>query len=161
MKPTIKSESLDAPVVTVLISALNAELDQRYPEAGANHFRLDPDDVAPGRGVFLVAYAHGEAVGCGATRLNEPGTAEIKRMYVIPAYRGRGIAGYLLTALEEHARTLGALQLVLESGERQPESLAVYRRAGFKEIPRFGEYLDSELSLCMGKTLASEGPGPT
>lgn len=155
MKPAIKSESLDTPVVAALIGALNAELDQRYPEAGANHFRLDPDDVAPGRGVFLVAYAEGEAVGCGAARLNEPGTAEIKRMYVIPAYRGRGIAGHLLAALEDHAKVLGARQLVLETGDRQPESLAVYRRAGFEEIPRFGEYADSPLSMCMGKALGS------
>lgn len=153
MKPVIKPESLDTPVVAALIGALNAELDQRYPEAGANHFHLDPDEVAPGRGVFLVAYAQGEAVGCGATRLNEPGTAEIKRMYVIPAYRGRGIAGHLLAALEDHAKVLGARQLVLETGDRQPESLAVYRRAGFEEIPRFGEYVDSPLSMCMGKAL--------
>ena len=153
MKPLIKSETLDTPAVVALIRALNAELDERYPEEGANHFRLDPAEVAPGRGVFLVAYADGEAVGCGATRLNDPRTAEIKRMYVNPAYRGRGIAGQLLSALEEHARTLGARQLVLETGDRQPESLAVYRRAGFEEIPRFGEYLDSPLSICMGKVI--------
>lgn len=153
MQPIIQPESLDTPVVTALIRALNVELDERYPEEGANHFRLDPEEVAPGRGVFLVAYVRGEAVGCGATRLNEPGTAEIKRMYVLPAYRGRGVAGYLLSALEGHARSLGARQLVLETGERQPESLAVYRRAGFEEIPRFGEYVDSPLSVCMGKVL--------
>lgn len=153
MKPTIRSEALETPAVIALIRALNDELDERYPEADANHFRLDPEEVAPGRGVFLVAYADGEPVGCGATRLNEPDTAEIKRMYVMPAYRGRGIAGHLLSALEEHAKMLGARQLVLETGDRQPESLAVYRRAGFEEIPRFGEYVDSLLSLCMGKKL--------
>ena len=153
MTPEIRTATLDQPEVLELIRALNAELDVRYPEEGANHFRLDPDEVAPGRGVFLVAYAQGVAVGCGATRLNDPHTAEIKRMYVLPAYRGRGIAGAVLTALEAHAKTLGAKALVLESGERQPESLAVYRRAGFREIPRFGEYLDSPLSLCMGKAV--------
>ncbi|HEY5806784.1 MAG TPA: GNAT family N-acetyltransferase [Povalibacter sp.] len=153
MTPEIRTAALDQPEVLELIRALNAELDVRYPEEGANHFRLDPDEVAPGRGVFLVAYAQGVAVGCGATRLNDPHTAEIKRMYVLPAYRGRGIAGAVLTALEAHAKTLGAKHLVLESGERQPESLAVYRRAGFREIERFGEYVDSPLSLCMGKAV--------
>ena len=62
-------------------------------------------------------------------------------------------AAHLAAELERQARTLGARELVLETGDRQPESLAVYRRAGFRKIPRFGEYLDSPLSLCMGKAL--------
>lgn len=155
MKLTIKQETLDSPAVQALIAALNAELDQRYPEEGANHFRLDPDEVSAGRGAFLVAYADGVAVGSGAVRLNEPGVAEIKRMFVLPPWRGRGIAGTVLSALEEHARQLGAHQLVLETGSRQPESIAVYSRAGFVEIPRFGEYLDSPLSVCMGKDISA------
>jgi putative acetyltransferase len=153
MSPVIRQETLDSPTVQSLIRALNAELDERYPEEGANHFRLDPEELGPGRGAFLVAYGEGEAVGCGAVRLNEPGVAEIKRMYVRPEWRGRGVAGAVLSQLEQHARTLGVTRLVLETGERQPESLAVYRRAGFVEIPRFGEYLDSPLSICMGKDL--------
>jgi putative acetyltransferase len=154
MKPTIKLESLDSPTARALIAALDAELDERYPEEGANHFRLDPNEVAPGRGAFLVAYVDDIAVGCGAVRLNEPGVAEIKRMYVAQEWRGRGIAGAVLAALEDQARRLGARRLVLETGARQPESIAVYARAGFVEIPRFGEYLDSPLSLCMGKEVA-------
>lgn len=153
MTLTIRPESLDAAAVQSLVRALDAELDQRYPEEGANHFRLDLHEVMPGRGVFLVAYAEDVAVGCGAVRINEPGVAEIKRMYVLPECRGRGIAGAVLKALEQQAEALGAHQLVLETGARQPESLAVYRRAGFIEIPRFGEYLDSPLSLCMGKSI--------
>ena len=157
MTITIEPAAIDSPPVTTLILALNAELDARYPEEGANHFRLDPDEVAPGRGAFLVAYVDGVAAGCGAVRVNEPGTAEIKRMYVLPAHRGRGIAGKILAELEDHARTLGVRQLVLETGARQPESIAVYSRAGFVEIPLFGEYLNSPLtSLCMGKKLAHE-----
>jgi putative acetyltransferase len=155
MTPTLKQESLHQPQVLALIRALNAELDERYPEEGANHFRLDPDEVAPGRGAFLMAYAGDEGIGCGAVRLNEPGVAEIKRMYVVPSWRGRGVAGALLAELEAHARALGAKQLVLETGARQPESIAVYRRAGFVEIPRFGDYVDSPLSVCMGKQIAS------
>jgi putative acetyltransferase len=155
MSPVIRQETLDSPTVQSLIRALNDELDERYPEEGANHFRLDPEELGPGRGVFLVAYGEGEAVGCGAVRLNESGVAEIKRMYVRPEWRGRGVAGAVLGQLEQHARTLGVTRLVLETGERQPESLAVYRRAGFVEIPRFGEYLDSPLSICMGKDLGA------
>ena len=151
--PVIKSEALDTPTALQLIAALNAELDRRYPEEGAKHFRLDASEVAPDRGVFLVAYADGEAVGCGAVRMNEPGVAEVKRMYVRPEWRGRRVASRILAALEQHAMRLGAHQIVLETGERQSEALSLYRRAGYVEIPRFGEYLDSPLSLCLGKNV--------
>jgi GNAT superfamily N-acetyltransferase len=153
MSIEIRSERLDEPVVRSLVLALNAELAERYPEEGANHFRLDPEEVGPGRGAFLVAYVDEKPVGCGAVRINEPGVGEIKRMFVIPGFRGRGVAGAVLSALQDYARDLGAHKLVLETGSRQPEAVALYRRAGFIEIPRFGEYVDSPLSLCMGKEL--------
>lgn len=155
MKPVIQQQSLLSPVAQSLIAELNAELDQRYPEEGANHFRLDETELAPGRGVFLVAYVEGQAVGCGAVRINEPGVGEIKRMYVAPSWRGKGIAGAVLGSLEEHALRLGARRLVLETGDRQSEVLQLYRRAGFIDIPRFGEYVSSPMSVCMGKTLSA------
>jgi putative acetyltransferase len=149
----IRAEPLSSPVARLLIEALNRELDGRYPEEGANHFRLEEDEVAPGRGVFLVARDDGEPVGCGALRLLEPGTAEIKRMYVAPAARGRGAGRAVLAALEDAARELGARRLVLETGDRQHEAVGLYERAGFARIERFGEYASSPLSLCMGKDL--------
>ena len=76
--------------------------------------------------------------------------------FVIPAVRGRGFSRSMLTALEDSARELGIRRLVLETGPRQLEALALYRRAGFVAIPRFGEYTHSELSLCMGKDLHEE-----
>src|SRR5262245_54116462 len=124
---TLHPEPLDSPAARRLIPALNAELEGRYPEAGADHFRLDPEEVGPGRGAFVVAYAAGEPVGCGAVRRLDADVAEIKRMYVIPALRGRGIAGRVLAALEDEARTLGVARLVLETGVRQPEAIALYR----------------------------------
>jgi putative acetyltransferase len=151
---TIQRESLDSAAARELILALNRELDERYPEQGANHFRLDPAEVAEGRGGFYIARFGHAIAGCGAVRLVDVGAAEIKRMYVSPALRGRGIATRILSHLEGEARRLGAARLVLETGERQFESVALYRRAGFVEIPRYGEYVDSPLSLCMGKPLA-------
>ena len=136
-----------------LICALNAELEQRYPEDGANFFRLDAEDVADGRGAFLVAYMDGRPVGCGAVRRNEPDVAEIKRMYVAPEARGRGVGRLVLDELEAVARQLGIRRLVLETGPRQPEALALYRHAGFVEIPLFGEYVGAEFSVCMAKNL--------
>jgi len=152
----IRRENLLSPVANSLIQSLNAELSQRYPEEGANHFRLDPEEVAEGRGAFYVAYRDGQPVGCGAVRLLDASTAEIKRMYVMPAARGRGIGWALLDSLESDARRLGARLLVLETGERQAEALALYARAGFFRIPAFGEYMGSPLSVCMVKTLQNQ-----
>lgn len=149
----IQPEPLTSPVACRLIEALNVELSERYPEEGANHFRLDPDEVAHGRGVFLVAYQGLAAVGCGALRRTGTGTGEIKRMYVVPSARGQHVATALLSSLEAEARALAMRRLILETGVRQHEALALYRRAGFETIPVFGGYVDSPLSFCMAKTL--------
>ena len=136
-----------------LILALNAELRGRYPEEGACHFRLDADEVAEGRGAFLVAYRGGKPIGCGAVRRNEEGTAELKRMYVCMEERCRGVGRAILDALEAEARKLGVARLVLETGTRNPEAIALYERAGFGHIPAFGEYVGSRVSVCMAKEL--------
>ncbi len=102
--PEIRREDILSPVVQRLIDALNAELDARYPEEGANHFRLDPEEVADGRGAFLVAYIGGKPVGCGALRRIEPAVAEIKRMYVAPEAHGRGVGRQVLLELEAEAQ---------------------------------------------------------
>jgi GNAT superfamily N-acetyltransferase len=152
-KVDIRREDILSPVVQRLIGALNAELDARYPEEGANHFRLDPEEVSDGRGGFFVAYISGKPVGCGAVRRIESAVIEIKRMYVAPEARGRGVGRQVLRELEAEARRLGATRLVLETGPRQPEALALYSRAGFVEVPNFGEYVGCEFSVCMAKEL--------
>lgn len=149
----LRREELSTPVVQQLITALNAELEARYPEEGANFFRLDPEEVSQGRGAFLVAYANSDPIGCGAVRQNEPGVFEIKRMYVDPRCRGRGVGRKIVDALEAHARRLGAQRIVLETGPRQPDAIALYHHAGFSEIPLFGEYIGSKFSVCMAKEL--------
>lgn len=153
--PSVGPEPLDSPAVQQLIAALDAELSGRYPEAGATHFRLDPEEVGPGRGVFLVLRDGDSAIGCGAIRRLDARTAEIKRMFVVPDRRGQGLGGVVLGALEAAARALGVTRLVLETGVRQPEAIALYRRFGFSGIPPFGEYIGSELSVCLGKELAA------
>ena len=150
----VRREDITSAVAAGLIAALNAELSERYPEEGANHFRLDAAEVAEGRGAFVVACIGGEPGGCGAIRRIDAGTGEIKRMYVAPSLRGRGIGVHLLATLEAEARRLGLSRIVLESGTRQPEALGLYRRAGYVEIPAFGEYVGSPLSVCMEKRLA-------
>src|SRR3954463_7289471 len=101
----ISPEAFTSPVAAALIAALNAELSAIYPDPGSTHFRLNPDEVAPGAGIFVVARRHGRPVGCGAVRcLREadlvrelgPRVGEIKRMYVAPEVRGQGIGRALL-----------------------------------------------------------------
>lgn len=150
---TVARADLGSAVVRGLIAALNAELSSRYPEAGATHFRLDPQEVAPGHGAFLVAARGERPVGCGAVRRIEARTGEVKRMYVAPEARGLGVGRTVLAALEAEARALGCARLVLETGVRQPEAIRLYERAGFIRIPAFGEYVDSPLSVCMAKDL--------
>jgi GNAT superfamily N-acetyltransferase len=156
----IRVANLSSAPAADLIAELDAELTRLYPEPGANHFDLVGAQVVPDRGVFLIAWADDQPVGCAALRqatggAAAPGTGEIKRMYVRPGRRGLGIGRALLAELERRAKQLGMTRLVLETGERQPEALALYRRAGFVPVARFGEYRDSLLSLCMGKSLAS------
>ena len=150
---TTRHVPLTSEVALALIQALNAELSATYPEPGATHFRLDPDEVAQGRGAFLVAFDGDTPVGCGGIRRIDEARAELKRMYVAPPHRGRGIGALLLRNLEDAARALGVRQVVLETGIRQGAALELYRRAGYEEIEPFGEYLGSELSMCLGREL--------
>ena len=151
---TIERAELGAQTSRSLIAALNAELCSAYAEPGANHFALDPAEVAPGRGAFLVVHLDGKPVGCGAVRLLDDETGELKRMYVAPELRGRGLGRRLVAALEAEALTLGARRLVLETGVRQTRALALYRNTGFRAIPLYGEYcLSPATSICLGKEL--------
>jgi putative acetyltransferase len=149
----VQRVDIRSPAAGHLVEALNAELSSRYPEAGATHFRLDPEEVADGRGAFVLASRSGKPVGCGAVRRIEERTGEIKRMYVRPGERGSGVGRALLATLETEARALGLSRLVLETGVRQPEAISLYERAGFSRIAPFGEYIGSALSVCMAKEL--------
>lgn len=154
MHLVIQREDLDSRPAQELIGALNVELRGAYPEPGANHFGLSAAEIAPGHGAFLVAYREQTPVGCGAVRLLDPETAELKRMYVDPTLRGTGIGRRLVEALEAEARSLGASRLVLETGTRQHAALALYARCGFERIPLYGEYLLSpDTSICLGKSI--------
>lgn len=150
----IRRKTLTSPDAAHLITALNAELTATFPEPGACHFGLSEEEVAPGDGAFLIAYLDDAAVGCGAIRRIDETTAELKRMYVEPSARGRGIGKELVAALENEARLLGVARVVLETGTRLSRAIRLYEACSYARIPLFGEYLSSpETSLCFGKTL--------
>ncbi len=156
----IEPAELTSEVALALISALNAELQGAYPEPGATHFALDPAEVGEGRGAFLIISRDGTPVGCGALRLLDPDTAELKRMYIEPNARGHGLGRQLVAALEAKARALGARRVVLETGIRQEAALALYRNTGFGPIPLYGEYcLSPDTSICLGKDLPATDSG--
>ncbi|MEW5875569.1 MAG: GNAT family N-acetyltransferase [Candidatus Zixiibacteriota bacterium] len=152
-KLEIRRESLASPLAQELIAELNAELSAMYPEAGATHFRLDPEETAEGRGAFLVAYNNGIPIACGAIRRIDPTTVEIKRMYVRQSARGTGAGRAILEALFAQARDLNVERVVLETGVRQIAAIGLYESYGFTHIPLYGEYLGSPLSICMEKRL--------
>jgi GNAT superfamily N-acetyltransferase len=135
-----------------IMAELDAELRQRYPDGLPPH-GLHPGDAGDPRTVFLVVRSDGEAVACGASRWLDERVTEIKRMYVRPSHRGRGLGRLLLAALEARARAGGAERLVLETGVRQPEAIALYRSEGFSRIDAFGEYVGDPLSRCFEKRL--------
>jgi putative acetyltransferase len=125
-----------------------------YSEPGANHFELAASQVVPGRGGFFVARAADRAVGCGALRFIDDDTVELKRMFVVPEWRGLGFSRAILGELEREAAGLGAKRVCLETGIRQTAAIALYEKSGFSRAALFGDYVNSPLtSLCMEKIL--------
>jgi len=152
---SIAPEPFDSDDARRLVAALDAHLSERYPPAQRFGPNLRPEQIADGRGIFIVARFDGVAVGCGALRMLGDGRAEVKRMYVEPRRRGQGIAAAVLERLEATARELGARRLVLETGDKQAEAIALYRRHGFTICDCWGEYAASPTSVCMEKHLAA------
>jgi GNAT superfamily N-acetyltransferase len=119
-------------------------------------------DLPPGRGVFLLARAGEQAIGTGALRpvpdepeVGWPPTAEIKRMYVVPAWRNRGVAGQIMAELERSAREMGYLKLVLETALYQPAAHRLYERSGYRRFACWRpEDAADPLSLCYAKEIA-------
>ncbi|MCA6361818.1 MAG: GNAT family N-acetyltransferase [Bacteroidetes bacterium] len=103
----------------------------------------------------VVAFFNEEPVGCGAFKPFEAGVVEIKRMYVLPAHRGRGIAAAMLRELEMWAADEGNEQAVLETGKKMPEAIGLYQKSGYVFIPNFGQYAGVESCVCMGKQFNS------
>lgn len=101
----------------------------------------------------LVYYENDLALACGAFKELEPGTVEVKRMYVKPEWRGKRIAARILKALEEWAIELHYMSCVLETGKNNPAAIQLYQREGYAIISNYGQYKDIEDSVCMKKIL--------
>ncbi len=153
---SIRRVWLDDADVQVLISNLNLDLYSRYPEPGALVFSLESADIVDGVGALLMAELDGEPVGCGAFRMIDgvPGSAEIKRLYVTLAGRGKKIGSALLAEVERAAVAAGARRFALEFGPRQPEAQAMFDSAGYAVCAPWGPFVGKDFSICMEKLLA-------
>jgi len=106
------------------------------------------------RSAFLIARLEGRPVGCAALRPLDAEVGEVKRMYVMPPVRRRGIARLLLAELEAQAAVFGFRTLRLETGNRQPEAIGLYESSGFRRIAPYGSHVEDPLSICFEKNIA-------
>lgn len=154
MQLTIEPEAANSHIAKQLIAELSAELGAIYGDDGDGGF--DPSDVMVPRSAFVVAWADGEAVGCGALRPMPDATiAEIKRVYVRQTMRGRGISRQIMNYLENSARQFGYVGLMLETGIQQPTAIALYENMGYRRCECYDLYADDPRSVCYRKELVS------
>jgi len=101
----------------------------------------------------IVAYENDTPAGCGAIKHYSADTMEVKRMFVPLTLRGKGIASLVVNELEKWAMELGYNKCILETGKRQPEAIALYKKNGYVQIPNYGQYAGIENSVCFNKEL--------
>ncbi|OII62299.1 MULTISPECIES: GNAT family N-acetyltransferase [unclassified Streptomyces] len=157
----IRTVPFDHPDAVKLNDQVQLEYAERYDGEG-DETHLEADHFQPPRGLYLIAYDDRDRpVATGGWRAQDEndegysdGDAELKRMYVVPEERGRGIARRVLALLEEDARAAGRLRMVLETGTMQPEAIALYESSGYEPCQKFGYYRTYESSRCYAKPLA-------
>ncbi|MEV6049124.1 GNAT family N-acetyltransferase [Streptomyces xanthochromogenes] len=143
---------------------LNDEVQLEYAERYGDEGDITPLDAAmfmPPRGLYLIAYdPEGRPVATGGWRSQDAneenyrdGDAELKRMYVVPEARGKGLARRILAALEADARAAGRTRMVLETGTKQPEAITLYTSTGYEPCEKFGHYRTYDTSRCFAKPL--------
>ena len=146
----IKRTNSDDADFTSLVRLLDADLAERDGEE--HTFYAQFNKLASIRHAVVI-YEDGTPVGCGAFKPFDENSMEIKRMYVLPAQRGQGLASQILKELEQWAAELGRSRCTLETGKKQPEAMALYSKNGYSVIPNFGQYAGVENSVCFEKNL--------
>ncbi len=147
----LRAVAYDDPVAQYLVERVQEEYVVRY--GGRDGAAVVPADFLPPRGTFLVAEVDGVPAACGAWRVHGEGIVEIKRVYVEPEFRRRGLAQLIMGALEESAVRAGHRSVLLNTGLRQPEALELYARLGYRDVPGYGIYATSPDARFLGKDL--------
>jgi putative acetyltransferase len=162
MSVLIALERADSPDAAGLVLELEAHLALRYPVGSRRGFSVDRL-VAEGVR-FFVLRVDGTPAGCGGILFvdgvegGDPAYGEVKRMYVRPRFRARGLGELILERLADEARAHGITVIRLETGIHQRAAIALYERVGFRRIPPFGPYTDDPVSLCYEKRLDAAAP---
>jgi GNAT superfamily N-acetyltransferase len=136
----------DFQKLTRLFDDYLVEIDGDEKDFFAQYNQIYIDNV-------IVCYEDDIAVGCGAFKEYEPTVAEIKRMFVLPERRGKGIASTVLNTLEIWAKENGFQHAVLETSNQLTNAISLYQKSGYEVIPNYGQYIDVESSVCMKKIL--------
>lgn len=140
------SNHSDFQKLTQLFDEYLVEIDGDEKDFFAQYNQIYIDNV-------IVCYEDEIAVGCGAFKEYEPTVAEIKRMFVLPEKRGKGIASTVLNALEIWAKENGFQHAILETSNQLTNAISLYQKSGFEVIPNYGQYIGVESSVCMKKIL--------
>ncbi|WP_030162143.1 GNAT family N-acetyltransferase [Glycomyces sp. NRRL B-16210] len=155
MQFTLSQVPFDGPVAQTLCAEIQQEYVRRY--GAGDETALGRGDFDPPGGDFIVAFDEaGEPVGCGGWRSHEEHDAEMKRVYVREHARRQGLARRLVAAVEASAAAAGRARLILETGPRQPEAIAMYEAIGYVPVTPFGHYAAEDGSLHLGKVLRAD-----
>lgn len=149
MVTLLRTDSKHIDFIT-LVQKLDKELAQRDGDDHAFYDQFNKIDLIRHA---LVVYDFDMPVACGAIKEFATGIMEIKRMYTLPDYRGKGIATKILTALEKWALELSYERCILETGKKQPEAISLYKKNNYKVIPNYGQYAGIDNSVCFEKNL--------
>jgi putative acetyltransferase len=133
-----------------LVKLLDADLTERDGEDHPFYAQFNKIDTLKH---VVVAYANGKPSGCGAIKKYGPKVVEIKRMYVMPECRGKGIATKILSELEHWAGELAYTKCILETGKKQPEAIGLYTKSGYRVISNYGHYAGVDNSVCFEKEM--------
>jgi len=153
MIPLIRTNSENKDFIK-LVKELDADLAER--DGNDHPFYAQFNKIDKIR-FAVVAYENEIPVGCGAIKEHGPDAMEIKRMYVVPGHRGKGIAAKVLSELEKWAAELSFAKCILETGKKQPEAIRLYTKNGYQLIPNYGQYAGVENSLCFEKEINQNG----
>ena len=152
---SLRASPYDHPDAVALTELVQEYYEQIY--GGRDSEVLSPAQLAPPTGGFLIGYRVGSAVTMGGwlfgAELPRPGDAQVRRMFTHPQWRGHGYGRQLLAALEADAAERGATRMVLATGYRQVDAVAMYRACGYAEIEPFGYYAGHHGVVCLGRTL--------
>ena len=143
----VRTDSSDPHFIS-LVKRLDADLANRDGKDHAFYAQFNKIDAIKH---VVVAYENDKPVGCGSIKEFSPDAVEVKRMYVVPERRKKGIAVSILSELERWAKELSYKKCVLETGKKQPEAIALYIGRGYKRIANYGQYAGIENSICFEK----------